>query len=462
MESHPASGILYQCWGIVSPAGEAARGESCVEQGRGHTVKGRGESDGESQGTLSELRGSDRVRASAFLLLVALVLGVVVGFLTFAVLRLGDLVQSTVWEGLRGTLPEGVCAAYPLVVCTVGGILVEAWTRRCGYTLDTLSVVVAHCRENAGYSVRSWGRSLVLFLLPIAFGGAVGPEAGISGFAAAGFTASMAALRRSGGAVADDPSKPVRSGVPALSPEWVGREARLMHKRHKAAVWAVAGIGFVLGAVALARLAGPAGALPRFPAIDYLHSSVLAALLALVLGWGLSVVGAVAGRAAKSAADRMSRAGVPRAVICGVVLGAVAVLLPNVLFSGESATGDLVGGWQGVGVAVLFATALAKVCLTKLCVACDWVGGEFFPLIFCGVSMGYVAAALLGVDPLLPVAVAAGAVVSASTRKPLLTVCVLALCFPLQSLPAVAVAAFVAAKLPLGVSSGKTSEDQGE
>lgn len=149
---------------------------------------------------------------------------------------------------------------------------------------------------------------------------------------------------------------------------------------------------------------GPPGALPRFPAIDYLHSSVLAALLALVLGWGLSVAGAVAGRAAKSAADRMSQAGVPRAVICGVVLGAVAVLLPNVLFSGESATGDLVGGWQGVGVAVLFATALAKVCLTKLCVACDWVGGEFFPLIFCGVSMGYVAAALLGVGPLLPVA----------------------------------------------------------
>lgn len=433
-----------------------------MEQGRDHTVTGH-KTDGKgSEATLSELRGADRVRASAFLLLLALVLGVVVGFLTFAVLRLGDAAQSTVWEGLRGALPEGVRAAYPLVVCTVGGILVELWTRRCGYTLDTLSVVVAHCREQGGYAVRSWGRSLVLFLLPIAFGGAVGPEAGISGFAAAGFTSAMSALRRSGGAVADDPSRPVRRGVLALSPEWVGREARLTHRRHKAILWAVSGIGFVLGAVALAGLAGPAGALPRFPAINYLDSSVLAALLALALGWGLSVAGAAAGRVAAKAANAMSEAGVPRAVVCGVILGAVAVLLPNVLFSGESATGDLVDGWQGVGVAVLFVTALVKVCLTRLCVACDWVGGEFFPLIFCGVSMGYVAAGLLGADPLLPVAVAAGAVVSASTRKPLLTVCVLALCFPIQSLPAVAVAAFVAAKLPLGVPSGKSPEDQGE
>ena len=150
MESRPASRILYQCWDIVSPAGETARGESCVEQERDHTVKGREVSDGGSQGALSELRGSDRVRASAFILLVALVLGVVVGFLTFAVLRLGDLAQSTVWEGLRGALPEGVRVAYPLVVCTIGGILVEAWTRRCGYTLDTLSVVGAHCIESGG------------------------------------------------------------------------------------------------------------------------------------------------------------------------------------------------------------------------------------------------------------------------------------------------------------------------
>lgn len=55
--------------------------------------------------------------------------------------------------------------------------------------------------------------------------------------------------------------------------------------------------------------------------------------------------------------------------------------------------------------------------MTKMCVALDWTGGEFFPTIFCDVALGYAVASLMGADPLLPVAVASGAAVGSWTRK---------------------------------------------
>jgi len=111
--------------------------------------------------------------------------------------------------------------------------------------------------------------------------------------------------------------------------------------------------------------------------------------------------------------------------------------------------GYRVRDWPRTLVLFLLACAFAKLALTKLCLASGWVGGEFFPLIFCGVSGGYAVAALMGLDPLLPVAVCAGCLVGAHTGKALMATAVLALCFPPASLPVV-----LAASL-LGVALGK-------
>lgn len=73
-----------------------------------------------------------------------------------------------------------------------------------------------------------------------------------------------------------------------------------------------------------------------------LDASALWALLSLPLGWALARLSAYAGKAAKVACDRMKT--VPKAVLCGVVLGLVALALPEVFFSGQSGTRDLLDG----------------------------------------------------------------------------------------------------------------------
>lgn len=384
-------------------------------------------------------RGVALLRVSLVLLLWALLAGVVVGAGCLATLKAADLLRAVVWDGLARALPQPAAAVAPALLCTLGGVLVGVATSRAGFSLDTLDVVVGKCRNEGGYRVGSWPWALALFALPIAFGGAVGPEAGVSGFTAALGTMAMHGMRRSGVAAVRDASHPLAAAWRALSPA-AGDEGRRYTRRPRILLWSMAAVGFVLGALGISRLFGPGAGLPRFEGINYLGLDASApwALLALPLGWALARLAGLADGLAKRACGRMGA--VPRAVLCGVALGLAAVALPGVLFSGQSGTRELLGAWQGMGAGLLLATCMAKLALTQLCVEAGWVGGEFFPLIFCGVAAGYAVAAITGSDPMLSVALSTGALVGAATGKWLLATCVLALCFPPASLPVVALA----------------------
>ena len=64
-------------------------------------------------------------------------------------------------------------------------------------------------------------------------------------------------------------------------------------------------------------------------------------------------------------------------------------------------------------------------------------------------SFGYGIAALSGIDPMLCVTVVTTALVACMTRKPLLTLALLILCFPIDGILASGVAALVGSALPV-------------
>lgn len=150
----------------------------------------------------------------------------------------------------------------PVLLCTLGGALVGVATSHTGFSLDTLGVVVGRCRTEGGYRVKNWPWALVLFALPIAFGGAVGPEAGVSGFTAALGTMAMHGMRRSGVAVARNASThPPAAAWKALSPA-TSDEGRRYARGPRILLWAVAAVGFVFGALGISRLFGPGAGFP--------------------------------------------------------------------------------------------------------------------------------------------------------------------------------------------------------
>ena len=96
-------------------------------------------------------RGVALLRASLVLLLWALLAGVVVGAGWLATLKVVDLLQEVVWDGLAEALPQPLGAVAPVLLCTLGGLFVGVATSRAGFSLDTLGVVVGRCRTEGGY-----------------------------------------------------------------------------------------------------------------------------------------------------------------------------------------------------------------------------------------------------------------------------------------------------------------------
>ena len=121
-------------------------------------------------------------------------IGFVVGVLVLALLRGQEALQSLAW-GISGTATN--MAILPVVICLVGGLLIGCWAKSAE-KLDSLEQVLDEVRSTGGYHVRDFGKSIVTFLLPLAFGGSVGPEAGISGLAAAAVTWIGETLRHAG------------------------------------------------------------------------------------------------------------------------------------------------------------------------------------------------------------------------------------------------------------------------
>ena len=132
----------------------------------------------------------------------------------------------------------------------------------------------------------------------------------------------------------------------------------------------------------------------------------------------------------------------------GAVLALIGTLLPWTMFSGERQMGELAENWQEMSVMILIATAAGKIFIVNFCINFGWKGGNIFPLIFAGVSMGYAMAALTGAEPVFVLAVTAAAEYGYIIRKPLTVVAVLFLCFPPGLVLPLALASYIASFIP--------------
>ena len=405
-----------------------------------------------------KVRKESLPRLSAGLIAFAFAMGAAVAIAVRVILRVYTSLAGLVWTTMPSLL---AIPLYPVLACVIGGILIGLWHRAGGPYLDSLEEVISKTRSGGGYRLAHPLGSVISFLLPLVFGGSVGPEAGASGIIAAAASWVGAQLKHAGVAAVRLTDVTVSAvittvfgtplmGIVASAEDPAPDYERFSYRRWpKAVLYAFAGAGALLGAWLFSVAFGAGEGLPRFDAIsafDVRASGWLAAFL--VVGYLLAqlfrVSGVFVGRLLALLGDNP----LARSVACGLALGIIALALPDVLFSGEAQTSAVMGDWQRLGAASLLATGAVKLVATQACLSAGWTGGSFFPMIFSGVSVGYGLAVLTGVDPLLSVVVVTTALVAAATRKPLLAISVLALCFPLVDLPVMALAAFAAGKAP--------------
>lgn len=405
---------------------------------------------------------------------VTIVLGACAGVFCWAFFFLMNAGIDLLWVKAPAALAAvGLPAVgYPLVFCVIGGAAIGLFQKKVGPYPDDMNTVLAEVKKTGRYDYRHLKAMFVGALLPLLFGGSIGPEAGLTGVVAGLCSwvgdrlkfvgAEMRELANAGTAAiisaifsaplfglaaplfgyVDDADGQRREGDGAMAAPQVSKPV-------KTAVYLLSVAGALGAFMLLNAMAGGGLGLPHFSAMAVGPRELAWALPVVALGacagWLFHAFGWAVGKLSARLGERV----IAKAVVAGAVLGALGVFLPFTMFAGEAQTDMLAEQWTTLGIGVLFATGFLKVLASQVCLGLGWRGGHFFPLIFSGIALGYAAAALFGIDPVFALSVSTAALLGAAMRQPLMVALLLILCFPVKAVVFVLAAACLGAALPV-------------
>lgn len=359
------------------------------------------------------------------------------------------------------------CLPYPFFVCLVGGLLIGLYEKLTGAKTDDLNQVMAKVKQDGRYPYDSLGKLSIAALLPLLFGGSIGPEAGLTGVIAGLCSWVGDRMRRFGAefreltllgtqaALTALFTAPVFGFVAPLTGSADGQDDSSdeitirLPKAQKTVVYGIAIAGGLGTYLLLGQLMGGGMGMPRFEAAE-MGSLELTWLIPLTLvGMACGWVFFVSEHASEALAHAIGERPVAKAMLAGLVLAACGTVLPFTMFAGETQADVLMETYLTIPAGVLIATGLVKAMLTPALINLGWRGGHFFPVIFSGVSLGYGFALLTGADPVFCVAVCTASTMGAVMRQPVMVVGLLLMCFPLKGIVAMIIAAVIAAGIPL-------------
>ena len=387
-----------------------------------------------------------------FLLYTAL-LGAIVGAIIWGFLRVMNLGIDFLW-GYIPSLTD--FPYYTLCVCSVGGLLIGLYKRKFGDRPEELSAVIGTVKKTGGYPYHNVFSTIGSALFPLVIGASIGPEAGLTGviaglctwvgdklkrfkkeveeLTAIGLSATLGTIFRS----------PMFGFIEPLESE----KDTTLPKTSKIVLYITAILSSFGIFILLSRLLGGGAGMESMeaesiPPVQYLYA-VLFILVGIAAGYLFFVFKKLTGTLAK----RFERFVVLRATVGGVLLGVAGTFLPLTMFSGEHQIGEVMENMGTIGAVMLIVISVVKLLLTNICIDSGLKGGHFFPVIFCGVSLGCAMSLLTGVSAVFCAAVVTSALVGHTLKKPIATVLLLMIVFPPRLIPVMLAAAAAARFIP--------------
>jgi len=360
--------------------------------------------------------------------------GAMAGVVTAITLWAMKFLEHAVWAWGSGPLH---------IVCVVmtGGMLI-AWLRHYFPKASLQALILAS--QHPVQLQRKWVLSVALTaIVAVAFGGAVGPEAGL--IAVVLEISSLVVMRlsrdraqqRALSEVAVAASLSAWYGSPPAAASQVQTDERLpVPLLWWAALMGLLGFGLtaqhLLGG-GMHRLELPAHT-PAADGTDLLWS-VLPALMGVLTG-------VLFAKLLPQCRALLARVGGPvrQTLLGSAIFAGLAAAVPELRFSGHHELALLPNWLAQWGAAAVLALACLKVLALSICLASGWLGGAIFPLLMAGACAGLATTALL---PGMPVSLALVAGMSGAATvgmgKPMVAALILVFVAGVHTLPAVCV-----------------------
>lgn len=408
--------------------------------------------------------------------ILTLAFGAFAGAFCWAFFFLMNLGMDLLWNRAPAFLESMGCPAlfYPVVFCALGGLAIGSFQKRVGPYPDDMNTVLAEVKSSGRYEYKHIKAMFLGALMPLMFGGSIGPEAGLTGVIAGLCTWVGDRLRFVGSEMRELASAGTAAIISAIfaaplfglaaplfgyADESDGKAAHgnahiEVPKPLKVVIYLLSIAGALGVFTLLSTFVGGGLGLPHFSEMSVSVYEV-AWMIPLILigacaGWLFHAFGA----GVRWLAAHLGERPIVKAVLAGLILGGIGVLLPFTMFAGEAQTEMLAAQWTGMSTLVLLATGFLKVLSTQVCLGLGWRGGHFFPIIFAGISIGYACAGLFGIDPVFALCVCTAGLLGVVMRQPLMVALLLILCFPVKAVVFMLIAACIGSVIPVPKAFG--------
>ncbi|WP_214694658.1 chloride channel protein [Exiguobacterium sp. s160] len=375
----------------------------------------------------------------------AIVLGIIIGLVSW-------LFLSVVYKGIHvvwHTVPEQFdFPFYVFLVPVIAGVCIGLLQRRYGRMPRLMPEVLEERKGTGRIDYRLIGFTTLTALLVLIGGASLGPEAalvGIVGGLTTWFSERIRYVRQELGEL-QEVGHAVVLGIVFNAPLFGAIAAEESEQKKQPILNLLATLAGIGTFYLLNQLDERPPFIIKFPAIESVQIDwrmLWIVLGGMVLGWLYLV--------SEHALMRLF-SNVPILILTtlgGVGIGIMALLYPDLLFSGEETILEYIDEWSLIPLYTLLLFSVLKLLFTAFCLATGWRGGHIYPLLFSSFTLGYFFSLLFELDMTFTVVLTTSALLATAMRQPLAIIVLLVLFFPPNSWLYVFAVVAIVSKIPL-------------
>ena len=362
----------------------------------------------------------------------------IIGFTSFLFLILEGFLVDVLWHGDHDISHDNT---YIFVICIIGWIIMSSLKNRWGQDIPkTAHTSMEELKLNRTLNYNDIFRNMLSALLILILGAGVGPEATLLSIVIS-FSVWEADKLRYFYYNADSIKKlsfieKLKCLVSSDNCLYRYDENRAIPLKKKKMLVSFFIINGLISFIILMKMTGQPSFITKMGS-SFWNRNELWLILPLVL-YGI-LFGSIFNSMSKFIKKCFKKVKIP--VILKTFIGSasifiVAVLFPNLLFSGQHSLHLVTEIGINESFMVLFSLSAIKLIFLEICLNTGWTGGNIFPVVFSAILQGFAIAKLVpGMDTVFVVSVVSISIVMTIIKKPILSGLFVSLFFPIVLLP---------------------------
>ncbi len=388
-------------------------------------------------------------------------IGSIFAFIVWLFLRAMHVGTTFIWAYIPATLDLRM---YPIIICLAGGLILGLVKLKFGETLYEIDVLIKKVKNKEELQSENIIVIFISALIPIMFGGSIGPEAGLCCIIIVlclWLTKYMSFFNKNIYEIYDAGINSVFTLIflaplyGLVSPiENPGNTKKKMYSN------IICIFGALLVFYILRSHFGGSSGFPYIGGYDITNFERIFAVPLAIIGSLFGVLYLIFDKYTLKLFERINfkYSVLVTCLIGGLLLGISGTFLPLTMFSGQMEMKLLIETYAAYSPLLLIVIAVVKLIITNICIKSGWKGGHFFPVIFCGFLIGCAFSLLLDLNMGFTVAIVIASILGVLMKKPIAVALLLLLCFNPVIVPWIVVASFIGSVIPTDWIGTKTDE----